>query len=280
MKKFLTIFVILLITITLAYAQESQVKLIGLAIAEKIGEDEYGLTLIDGVFSIIQFKDLPHTDSFPIYSRWMGYGDHEIEINILNPSKDKILATTKDSFKLETKNEVIYSLDYLKDVAFEKSGVHWIQAKADGNIVKEIPLFILEEDEDIETEEADKNPILLFSLPCIEVYENDNGLTSISGVFEYYTTQKLPFTDSFLIANGWLSGEGSFTQKIEIISPSGKVLYSSETQEFDIEIGSIVTMVDYVENLKFEEEGDYLVKVYLNNKEIDSHVLKVVLKEE
>lgn len=277
MKKILTILAVLLLTFTLAYAQESQIKLIGLAIAEDIGEDEYGLTLIDGVFSIINFLKLPDTDSFPIYSRWMGYGDHEIEINILNPNKDKILATTKDSFKLEMNNEVIYLLDYLKDIAFETPGIYWIQAKADGKILKEFPLFILEGDEDIDTEKADKNPTLIYSLPCIEVYENDNGLTSISGVFEYYTTQKLPFVDSFLIANGWLSGEGAFSQRIEIISPSGKILFSSKPQEFDIEIGSIITIIDYVENLNFEEEGDYLVKVYLNNKEVGSHVLKVVL---
>ncbi len=279
MKKLLILLISLIVVISFSYAQSSELKLIGIAIAENIGEDEYGLTTIDGLFSIIHFKDLPATDTFPVYSRWMGYGSHDIEISILTPTKDKVLASTKDSFELKKSNEVIYSFGYLKDVAFEDSGVYWIQAKADGKIIKEVPVFILKGEDDLNPEGFDVNPIPIFSIPCIEVYENDHGLTSLSGVFEYYTTSELPFEDTFVLANGFLSGKGNFTQRFEILSPSGKVIYSSEPQEFETNIGSIVIVIDNVENLKFEEEGDYIVKVYLNNKEVLSHVIKVVLEK-
>ena len=280
MKKILIFLISLWIILTFSYAQSSELKLIGIAIAENVGEDNYGLTSIDGLFSIIHFEKLPNTDTFPVYSRWMGYGKHDIEINILTPQKDKVLASTDDSFDLERENEVIYSVGYLKDVAFENSGIYWIQAKADGNVLKEIPIFVLEGDEDIASEGADTNPIAIFSLPCIEVYENDNGLTSLAGVFEYYTTDELPFEDTFIIVNGFLSGEGTFTQKFEIISPTGKVIYSSEPQEFETNIGSVVTVADKVEKIKFEEEGDYIVKVYLGDQEVLSHVIKVVVQKE
>ncbi|ACK41370.1 MAG: DUF6941 family protein [Dictyoglomus turgidum] len=279
MKKLLILLISLIVILSLSYAKSSELKLIGIAIAENIGEDEYGLTTIDGLFSIIHFEDLPATDTFPVYSRWMGYGKHHIEISIVTPTKDKVLASTEDNFELKNNNEVIYSFGYLKDVAFEDSGVYWIQARANGKVIKEIPVFILKGEEDLNPEDFDANPIPIFSLPCIEVYENDHGLTSLSGVFEYYTTSELPFEDTFIIANGFLSGEGNFTQRFEILSPSGKLIYSSEPQEFETNIGSIVTVTDNVEKLKFEEEGDYIVKVYLNDKEVLSHVIKVVLEK-
>ncbi len=278
MKKFLIPLIIILFLFTLTYAQDSKVKLIGITIAENVGEDDYGLTLIDGIFSIISFEKLPNTDSFPLYSRWMGYGTHEIEFNILNPDKDKTLANIKDILDLELPNEVTYILSYFEDIAFENTGVYWIQAKVDGEVVKEIPIFVLEEGEG-DIENADTNPILIFSLPCLEVYENDHGLPSIGGIFEYYMTEELPFVDNFLIANGWLSGEGLFTQRLEIISPSGKLLYSSNKKEFEINPGSLIIIVDYIEDFSYEEEGDYLIKVYLNEEEVGSYVLKVVVEE-
>jgi hypothetical protein len=282
MKKF---FIFLLISIffvfSLSYAQENtnNIKLIGVVIASNIQEDEYGLTLLDGIFSIINFDKLPQTDTFPVYSRWMGNGKHNIELNLLNPSKEKILGTITDSFELIRENDVLYSLGTFEDIAFEESGVHWIQVKADGKLLKEIPLFILENGEDVKIPEAlTQKPILIFSLPALEIYENDDGLTSLKGVYEYYTTDELPFTDSFIIANGWMSGEGEYNQHIEIFSPDKNLLYKSEPQTFEINAGSVVTLFDEVSDFSFEKEGDYLVKVFLNDEEVNSFVLKVIKK--
>ncbi len=282
MKKF---FIFLLISIffvfSLSYAQENtnNIKLIGVVIASNIQEDEYGLTLLDGIFSIINFDKLPQTDTFHVYSRWMGKGKHNIELNLLNPSKEKILGTITDSFELIRENDILYSLGTFEDIAFEEPGVHWIQVKADGKLLKEIPLFILENGEDVKIPEAlTQKPISIFSLPALEIYENDDGLISLKGVYEYYTTDELPFTDSFIIANGWMFGEGEYNQHIEIFSPDKNLLYKSEPQTFEINAGSVVTLFDEVSDFSFEKEGDYLVKVFLNDEEVNSFVLKVIKK--
>ncbi|HOJ92925.1 MAG TPA: hypothetical protein PKW23_04650 [Dictyoglomaceae bacterium] len=285
MKKFLILTVFsCLILFSLIYAQttppNTSFKLIGLSISEYIDQDEYGLTIIDGIFSIINFEEIPNTDSFPVYSRWIGNGTHNIEINLLTPEKDKVLAQLTDTLDLTKENEVIYTFDYFEDAPFEKTGIYWVQAKADGQIEKEIPLFVTEADSDIPIlESLDKTPILLFSVPSLYVYENDNGLTTVSGVFEYYQTRELPFTDTFTIATSWLSGNGNFTQHVEILSPDGNTLVSTEPQLLTAEYASVTVLTDYIQNLSFEKAGDYFVKIYLDDKEVGNFVIKVVKTE-
>ena len=281
MKKFLILIVFsCLILFSLTYAQDTPIKLIGLTISENIDQDEYGLTIIDGIFSIINFEEIPNTDSFPVYSRWVGTGSHNIEINLLTPEKDKVLAQLTDKLDLIEENEVIYTFDYFEDAPFEKAGVYWVQAKADGQVEKEIPLFVTEADSDIPNlESLDKTPILLFSVPSLYVYENDNGLVTVSGVFEYYQTRDLPFTDTFTIATSWLSGNGNFTQHVEILSPDGNTLVSTEPQLLTAEYASVTVLTDYIRNLSFEKAGDYLVKIYLDDKEVGNFVIKVVKTE-
>ncbi len=281
MKKFLILIVFsCLILFSLTYAQDTPIKLIGLTISENIDQDEYGLTIIDGIFSIINFEEIPNTDSFPVYSRWVGTGSHNIEINLLTPEKDKVLAQLTDKLDLIEENEVIYTFDYFEDAPFEKAGVYWVQAKADGQVEKEIPLFVTEADSDIPNlESLDKTPILLFSVPSLDVYENDNGLVTVSGVFEYYQTRDLPFTDTFTIATSWLSGNGNFTQHVEILSPDGNTLVSTEPQLLTAEYASVTVLTDYIRNLSFEKAGDYLVKIYLDDKEVGNFVIKVVKTE-
>ncbi|HOP95737.1 MAG TPA: hypothetical protein PL130_08215 [Dictyoglomaceae bacterium] len=285
MKKFLILIIFsCLILFSLTYAQDNPpntpIKLIGLTISENIDQDEYGLTIIDGIFSIINFEEIPNADSFPVYSRWIGTGSHNIEINLLTPEKDKVLSQLTDTLDLTEENEVIYAFDYFEDVSFEKAGIYWVQAKADGQIEKEIPLFVTVGDSDIPNlESLDKAPILLFSVPSLDVYENDNGLITVSGVFEYYQTQKLPFTDTFIIATSWLSGNGNFTQHVEILSPDGTMLASTEPQLLTAEYASVAVLTDYIQNLSFEKAGDYFVKIYLDDKEVGNFVIKVVKSE-
>uniref|UniRef100_A0A7C3RL03 Uncharacterized protein n=1 Tax=Dictyoglomus thermophilum TaxID=14 RepID=A0A7C3RL03_DICTH len=278
-KLIISLLISIFFVFSLSYAQENpnSIKLIGVAIASSIEEDEYGLTLIDGIFSIINFDSLPQTDTFSLYSRWMGNGKYDIEINLLNPSKEKILGTIDDSFELTRENEVFYFWGNFEDIAFDEPGVYWIQVKADGKLLKEIPLFVLENDEDIDIpENLTQKPILAFTLPALEIYENDYGLTSLKGIYEYYATDELPFTDSFIIANGWMSGESEYNQHIEIFSPDKKLLYKSEPQSFETNAGSIITLFDEISNFSFEKEGDYLVKVFLDDEEVNSFVLKVI----
>jgi hypothetical protein len=118
-----------------------------------------------------------------------------------------------------------------------------------------------------------KKPVLQFSIPCLEIETEDKP-----PVFSY-VFYELPFPNapvSFYIANAWSNGEGSFTQEIKLIKPSGNLLVSTGKQDFELKSFNIPQlMVNLFRDMMFDEFGDYKVEVYLNEQKIIEYPLSV-----
>ncbi len=118
-----------------------------------------------------------------------------------------------------------------------------------------------------------KKPVLQFSIPCLEIETEDKP-----PVFSY-VFYELPFPNapvSFYIANGWSNGEGSFTQEIKLIKPSGNLLVSTGKQDFELKSYNVPQlMVNLFRDMMFDEFGDYKVEVYLNDEKVIEYPLTV-----
>jgi hypothetical protein len=269
MKKiFLVVLLLSLFLTTHIFAQEKKANLLGLSIVEDILEDDYGLTILDGLFSITIFKNLPATDVFKVYSRWTGTGEHKVRVQIVDPDKKIIKKTNEENIKFENDYETYWFSHDFANTLFNKSGVYWVQAVLDDNVEFEMPLFIQISGEELEYKPKSNLPYITFSLPAIEVYEKDNGLLTVSGVFEYFAFEDFPAKDSFIIANGWCSGNGEFKQHIEILDPDNNIIYVSEPQYFENEPKTINVVYDELEDFVFPKEGYYTVKVFLEDEPV------------
>lgn len=277
MKKILLFLILVfLATPKLVLANESKVYCSGLAIAEDISEDENGLIVLDGLFSITNFKKFPGVDTFFVYSRWTGGGKHTAKLQILDPD-DKIIADSEDlDLEIEGESETVYYKTKFDNVVFQKPGVHWIEAILDGKKESLIPLFIQKSEESIEFEDYPESPVLIFALPTVGgIYEKDNGLQVISGVFEYFYFDRFPSAYDFTIATGWYSGEGEFKHQVEILDPDNNSIYKSEAQTFVNGPKTINVLNDNIEDFIFQKPGEYTINIYLDDKLIQSFPLLV-----
>ncbi len=279
LKKLLTLVILplsLFFLINTAFAKEkNEAYLIGFAIVEDISEDEYGLTLLDGLFSIINFRNFPAVDNFMVYSRWFGVGEHRIKAQIVDSKGNIVNESGEGEIIFEKDYETYYLSHDFNNTIFTRSGVYWVEMVLNGEVVASVPLFIRLFGQEILLELESKLPSLLFSLPAIEVYEKENGLQTISGVFEFFMFNSFPAADDFIIVNGWHSGEGEFSQNIEILDPDGNVIYVSEPQTFETGPRSITAIYDELIDFIFPKAGMYTVRVYLEKKVVAEYPILV-----
>lgn len=278
-KKLLTLVILtlsLFFLINTAFAKEkNKAYLIGFAMVEDISEDEYGLTLLDGLFSIINFRNFPGVDSFMVYSRWFGVGEHKIKAQIID-SEGNIVNESVEGEIIFEKDYETYSLSHdFNNTIFTRAGVYWIQMVLNGEVIASVPLFIRLFGQEIFLELESELPSLVFSLPAIEVYEKENGLQAISGVFEFFMFKRFPAADDFIIVNGWHSGEGKFSQHIEILDPDDNVIYVSESQIFETGPKSITAIYDELIDFIFPKAGLYTVRVYLEEEVVAEYPILV-----
>ncbi|MGB9768995.1 MAG: DUF6941 family protein [Dictyoglomus sp.] len=257
------------------FAQDNKAHLLGLAIVEDVSEDEYGLTVLDGLFSIIEFKKFPAVDSFKIYSRWTGIGEHKIRVQIVDDQNNVIKTTEDEDLALEEDFETYYYIHDFNNTVFQKPGVYRVQAILDDNVEFEIPLFIHLSGQEVEFKLKSEEPLLIFSVPAIEVYEKHNGLQVVSGAFEYFAFKEFPGKEDFIITNGWYSGEGKFQQHTEVLDPDGKVIYKSDPQSFETSPKSVTALYDELTDFEFSKPGMYVVKIYLEDKPVLTYPILV-----
>ncbi len=113
----------------------------------------------------------------------------------------------------------------------------------------------------------DIRPNLQFSVVCDDVRREDNGKFVLIGIFEAINALEFPAKHHTLfVANRWCKGEGSFTQKIRIISAKDKgLVFQTEDQPFQLaDIDTHHTIISKFNNLLFQDAGKYWVEVFLN----------------
>lgn len=278
-KRFLTLLILivsLILIMNFAFAQEeNKAYIVGLAIVEDIAEDEYGLTLLDGLFSITNFRKFPSVDNFKVYTRWFGIGEHKIKAQIVDSKNNIVNETDEEKLIFENDYETIYFSHDFNNTVFPKAGIYWVQAVLNDEVVLSVPLFIQLSGEQVPFEPESELPALIFSVPAVEVYEKDNGLQAVKGVFEFFQFKRFPSADDFIIVNGWHSGDGEFKQHIEILDPDGNVIYVSEPQSFETGPKSITAVYDELVDFIFPKAGMYLVRVYLEDELVAEYPILV-----
>lgn len=119
-------------------------------------------------------------------------------------------------------------------------------------------------------------PSLQFSVPCLEVEDQQDRPPSFKYLFYELPFPEFPFKASFFIANGWCNGSGTYKQSMKILKPDGSLLV--ETGQQDVNLANSTTpfmAVNYFPELPFEGPGVYRVEVYLAANRVLSYPITV-----
>jgi len=119
-------------------------------------------------------------------------------------------------------------------------------------------------------------PDLQFSIVCDSIRREDNGKMMFIGIFEVIGAKNFPITHKELfIANRWIKGMGSFTEKTRIInSKDDKIAVETEDVSFELKaIESSHTVISKFMNIVFREPGKYQIEVLLNNEVVRCYPL-------
>lgn len=126
----------------------------------------------------------------------------------------------------------------------------------------------------------DIRPNLQFSVLCDDVRREDNGKFMLIGLFEAINAKHFPAMHATLyVVNRWCKGEGTFTQKIRIVSAhDAKVVFETGDQPFELrDIDSHHTLISKINNISFPMSGKYWVEVFLSGELLLNY--PILLKE-
>jgi len=121
-------------------------------------------------------------------------------------------------------------------------------------------------------------PDLQFSIVCDSIRREDNGKMMFIGIFEVIGARTFPATHHELfIANRWIKGMGSFTEKARITnSKDNKVVVETRDVNFELKgIESSHTVISKFVNIVFHEPATYQVEILLNGEVVRYYPLIV-----
>ncbi|MBI3925013.1 MAG: hypothetical protein HY319_05690 [Armatimonadetes bacterium] len=120
-------------------------------------------------------------------------------------------------------------------------------------------------------------PSLQFSVPCLEVADEEGKPPSFKWLFYELPFPQFPFKVSFFVANGWCNGVGDYIQSMSILQPDKQnVLVETGKQPFKLSERSVPFMaVNFFQDIIFEEPGVYWMQVFLNGGMILEYPLTV-----
>ena len=127
--------------------------------------------------------------------------------------------------------------------------------------------------------EQPAGPSLQFSVPCLEVVDEENKPPSFNYLFYELPLPEIPFSVSFYVANGWCNAKGSYIQSMEIVRPDKSTsLVRTGDQPFQLTDPATPFMaVNFFQNIAFPEAGTYWFRVYLGGKKVLEYPMTVRL---
>ncbi len=237
---------------------EENATLLGLVPVLDVNEDEDGFTVLDGLIAGFEEPgELPAVLDFSVYTLWSGSGEHAVSLELVEPDGKTVLQTVDGELTLNEDASPCLVFD-LRGTGFNREGLHWLQVFVDKDLVDEYPFPVGEVDE-----ESMEEPRLLISLPAVEVYENDDGVPVISGLFDYFTFESFPDTDDFIIASVWSRGAFDYEQGTRLLDPAGEVVAERWT-EVPAGPGRLEVVTDEFAGFTFREPGIHAVAVSLD----------------
>ncbi len=123
---------------------------------------------------------------------------------------------------------------------------------------------------------SSNRPSLQFSVPCLEVDDQDQKPPTFKYLFYELPFPEFPFKASFFIANGWCSGQGSYSQSMKILKPDGSALVETGQQEVKLTDPNTPFMaVNFFKEIPFEAPGIFRIQVYLGSERVLEYPLTV-----
>jgi len=125
-------------------------------------------------------------------------------------------------------------------------------------------------------------PDLQFSILCDSIRREDNGKMMFIGIFEVIGARTFPATHHELfIANRWIKGMGSFTERTRIInSNDNKIVVETKDVDFELKgIDSSHTVISKFVNIVFHKAGKYQVEVILDGETVRYYPLIIAQEQ-
>lgn len=113
------------------------------------------------------------------------------------------------------------------------------------------------------------HPALQFSVPCLEVTDEEGKPPSFKWLFYELPFPQFPFKVSFFVANGWCSGTGSHVQSMTILLPDKRTeLVKTGDQPFELTDKAVPFMaVNFFQDIVFENPGVHWMRVFLDGQQ-------------
>ncbi len=121
------------------------------------------------------------------------------------------------------------------------------------------------------------NPSLQFSVPCLEVVDEDGKPPSFNYLFYELPLPEFPFKVSFYVANGWCNGKGKFVQSMKLLtSDKSTALVETGDQPFELTDSAQPFMaVNFFQEIPFGAAGTYWFQVFINGSKVLEYPLTV-----
>jgi hypothetical protein len=121
------------------------------------------------------------------------------------------------------------------------------------------------------------NAKLNFSFLCDYASVSREGKLSMNGIFENINVRQLPIQHPlmFIVANiSGVNDRDKFTCEL-IYDDKNKKPLASISQDVKVDPRRNFGFIGQFVNVRYDAEGEYLIKFYIDNKEIGSHSYKI-----
>jgi hypothetical protein len=96
-----------------------------------------------GVFQNIMVEKLPVSlIKFAVVNHWRGDGNHQAEVRILAPDKNKLVVTSQPTQIELAPGGFTDNVSFFVNVVFPIAGTYWVQTIADSVLLEEFPLIV------------------------------------------------------------------------------------------------------------------------------------------
>lgn len=268
MKALPALFAILLLLAVPLSAQGGDAKFLGLALADRIGEDKDGLTVLSGIRHAVWSDTLPVRRDLQIYTRWAGTGSHTIGVSIWNSETQETLAETSDDVDFGNDPVTYYTHDFA-GTKFPEAGTYAVEVSLDGDMAAEYAFYVNVRDQ------FPPEPELVLSVPARAGSVDGGGSATVSGIFEYFTFKSFPATDTFAIVTLWFSGTGRHDNSVRILGPSGETIATSRTEILNTTYGEMSEVTSPFKEIAFPAAGTYTAVLLLDGKKVFEYPLEI-----
>jgi hypothetical protein len=119
-------------------------------------------------------------------------------------------------------------------------------------------------------------PALQFSVPCLEVVDEEQKPPCFNYLFYELPLPEFPYNVSFYVANGWCNGKGSYVQSMQILNPDRSPLVQTGDQPFQLADPHTPFMaVNFFQGIAFAKPGVYWFQVFLSGRKVLEYPLTV-----